>query len=143
MGNNQEFFRQLNKLGEDIVQEVKNSVFDGASAIETTAKNMINKGPRTGKIYTRKKVKHQASAFGEPPKTDTGNLVANIQRKRKDKGFTYEVGTFLNPEYGIYLEFGTTKMEKRPWLLPSYLMHEDEILNNTILGVNKKLGRLK
>jgi len=60
---------------------------------------------------------HQASAPGQYPATDTGRLVSSV-RMLPDVGTSYVVGT--NVEYGRWLEFGTSRMAARPWLLPSF-----------------------
>jgi len=66
---------------------------------------------------------HQASAPGEPPKTDTGGLVSSIAIVLGT--MKAQVGTGL--EYGKYLEFGTTRMEPRPWLYPSLMENGDTL----------------
>lgn len=72
----------------------------------------INTGGRSGRMYGT----HQASAAGEYPKTQTGALVASIQKSLLPLAVT--VGTSL--DHGRYLEFGTSRMAARPWLRPSY-----------------------
>lgn len=79
----------------------------------------IQQGPkRKGRHYPRGKKVHIASAPGQPPKTDTGNLVSNITVQKE--GFAdYSVGSRSNAPYGFWLEFGTSKMLPRPWLMPA------------------------
>jgi hypothetical protein len=59
---------------------------------------------------------HQASAPGEAPAVDTGNLKANVQ-SRMTGATTGEVDVYT--EYGLYLEMGTRHMAPRPALGPS------------------------
>ena len=80
-------------------------------AVETTAKKLIQRGPKTGIMYG----KHQASAPGEPPATDHGDLVRSIESKRD--GLVAVVWT--EEPYGKFLEFGTRHIEPRPWLTPA------------------------
>ena len=59
---------------------------------------------------------HIASAPGQYPASDTGRLAGSI--KAIISGTTAIVGT--NVAYGPMLEFGTSRMAARPWLLPSF-----------------------
>jgi HK97 gp10 family phage protein len=64
---------------------------------------------------------------GSFPRVQTGKLRASITHRVKDedKQIVGEVGT--NVEYGIYLEFGTSKMYPHPFMGPAYDKHEKEI----------------
>lgn len=60
------------------------------------------------------------SAPGQPPHVDTGKLKGSLKmivRKRGERTRA-NVGTDL-PE-GYWLEFGTSRMAARPWLLPAF-----------------------
>ena len=59
---------------------------------------------------------HTPSAPGEPPHVDTGALKSSI-RWWKPQQLTRHIGDGV--EYGIYLEFGTSRMAARPWLTPA------------------------
>jgi hypothetical protein len=79
-------------------------------------------GNRTGRIYKvpGTQVTYTASAPGEPPAVQTGQLrnsvTAIVEKEGKSvKGF---VGTELMK--GLWLEKGTSKMAPRPWLKPSF-----------------------
>ena len=125
------------KLGKvsDAVDKELNAVLQGAGQmVDADAKRSIQTGPRTGRIYTRGAITHQASAPGEPPATDTGGLVSSISYwvdKRKKK---VSVGT--DSIIGRWLEFGTSQMEERPWLLPAIRRQQKPIVRLFI----KKLG---
>ena len=86
-----------------------------ALAIEADAIKSIQRGDKTGAIYQRGKVTHQASAPGQAPATDTGKLVSSI-RSIIGRGEAY-VGT--DYDVGRYLENGTMKIKARPWLRPA------------------------
>lgn len=79
----------------------------------------IQRGAKSGRVYRRGGVTHQASAPGQYPASDTGRLANSVERVfpsgRRMFGM---VGT--NLVYGRYLEFGTSRMAARPWLLPSF-----------------------
>lgn len=89
-----------------------------AMMIEDRAIKNINNGSRSGKVYKRRGVTHQASAPSEFPKTDTGKLVKNIKTKMENP-LEATVGSRAAAPHGYWLEFGTVKMTPRPWLAPS------------------------
>jgi hypothetical protein len=69
--------------------------------------------PKTGRIYTRRGVKHQASAPGEAPATDLGTLAGS-------GGTTYDTEAIVgrvnwSAAHAPMLEFGTVKMDPRPY----------------------------
>lgn len=85
---------------------------------ETKLKREINSGSRSGRVYKRKSVTHQASTAGEPPKTDTGQLVNSIHTRSGDNGLSAEVYSRL--KYAMWLEFGTSKTAARPAWIPIF-----------------------
>ena len=59
---------------------------------------------------------HRASAPGEAPAIDTGNLRGSISvAMTSPTSAMVSVGS----EHGIYLEYGTRKMAKRPYIRPA------------------------
>ena len=76
----------------------------------------IQRGPATGAV---RRDGSRASAPGQFPMSDTGRLANGVEFNLPTAGrLTGEVGT--NIIYGRYLEFGTSRMAARPWLLPSF-----------------------
>lgn len=74
-------------------------------------------GARSGRVYKKgKRVWHRASAPGEPPATDTGNLVGSIY-SRMVAQVTGEVGS--TAEYAPILELGGAHIAARPALIPA------------------------
>ncbi len=80
---------------------------------------MIRNGPRTGRVYTLRGRKHQASAPGEVPANRTGKLVKSVRYEAAGH-HTLKFGE--DAEYAGYLENGThnkgggIKMAPRPHL---------------------------
>ena len=110
------------------ISRVKNK-FDKAEKKATTMacihvtneakKKLSHKG--TGRLYTSREGKgdHRASAEGEPPASDTGQLRRTVgyDVKTNISGYVGRVGT---PEkYGLELERGTSRIAPRPWLKPT------------------------
>jgi hypothetical protein len=87
--------------------------------VENAAKQRVANGPKTGRIYNRRGVEHQASAPGEPPATDTGALIASIGSDAAIVGDTIDGYVRAKAPYAIHLELGTRKMAARPFLVPS------------------------
>ena len=90
------------------------------AAIETAgeAKESILTGTRTGRIYRRKGGKiHQASAPGEHPMSDSGDLQGSIFYDGSRNKLRATVGSII--KHGLFTEEGTKNMKRRPWLEPS------------------------
>jgi phage gpG-like protein len=107
--------QQVGLASEDIIEEV---LFDVATETQSLAVAGIMSGGG-GKTYEKYKPRrtHTASAPGQYPASDTGRLASSV-RMDVVGPTAYVVGT--NVEYGPMLEFGTSRMAARPWLLPSF-----------------------
>lgn len=83
----------------------------------------------SGRVYKKGKKIHIASAPGQPPAIDTGNLRASIQNKVGVRGLNVigEVGSDM--PYSLYLELGTRTMAKRPYLMPAVRKDKHKITN--------------
>lgn len=109
-----------------------------AISISNDAKSSIARGAKTGKIYKRKNITHQASAPGQAPATDTGNLISNINVDTSEQtNFIYYV--ISRAPYSKVLEYGGSKMAPRPFLHPAVVRNKDKIkdikniLHNSLL----------
>lgn len=124
----QQLLGQLKALGVDAQEVVEEVMFDLATDTQNFAIQGIQQGPKSGRTYSRGTVTHVASAPGQYPATDTGRLVSSV-RYIMESATSYRVGTSV--EYGPMLEFGTSRMAARPWLLPSF--------ERARIGVEKEL----
>lgn len=114
--------QQLDTYGRDIRETAKLYVNDVADVAYENALEGILNGPKSGHVYRRYNPfrLHQASAPGQYPADDLGNLAASIEVTHEttaQNNVRATVGS--NLVYGTYLEFGTSKMAARPWLKPS------------------------
>lgn len=128
---------------------VMRGVIRGTEALRERMIERVMQPPKTGHIYKRGKDRyHQASAPGESPANDTGNLVRNITTNY-DAGRlmgTVNVGT----EYGARLEYGfvgqdslgrTIDQLPRPFARPALQEKIPEIRQGIIDEINRELGR--
>lgn len=112
---------QLADLSEDadlVMFEVMTTVLTETKA---EAVRGIQGGPASGVTYQKYNPRrvHTASAPGQYPATDTGRLASSVTAILPTRArLVGEVGTAVM--YGRHLEFGTSRMAARPWLLPSF-----------------------
>ena len=109
-------FRSLLKKYE---RKAKIIVGKAGNMVRNTAVESIQRGSKDGKVYQTyiPRRTHQASAAGQPPATDTGFLVQNINLKIDADGLGASVES--NADYSAALEFGTRKMAARPFMQPA------------------------
>jgi len=81
--------------------------------------------PKHGKAYRRGERVHIASAPGEAPAVDTGALRASGYVEPVQPG-TWEVG--FTAEYAAAEEFGTPRIEPRPYLRPAVEAYRERFL---------------
>lgn len=107
----------------NLLTRVEKAAAISATQVQGEAQRTLQRGSRSGRIYKRGKMSHQASAPGEPLKSDTGHLASHIFA-RVGTGFA-EVGTAVR--YGKFWEEAPSS-KARPWLVPSFLKHKAAIL---------------
>lgn len=106
---------ELRALGEKANAERDKAVKATAIEVRGDIIRRYQKGPATGRTYTRGNVSHTASAPGEAPATDTGRLASATEYRIT--GDRAEVSNSV--AYGPMLEFGTQKIAPRPAWRPS------------------------
>lgn len=120
----------------DTTKVLNDSIKLAALEIRNNVVKKISKGARSGRVYKRRSISHQAAGAGEPPKTDTGRLVGSV---RTDFGFlTADIGSDI--VYAIFQEKGTSKMAAHPYLQPSLEETEPkigDIFNNALRRIFK------
>lgn len=99
----------LEKRGSDLVR-------DTAARLEAEIKISYT-GRKSGRIYKRGSRTHQASAPGEAPAVDAGNLSNSTQWVQESR-LRAVIGT--SAEYAEVLEFGGVKMLPRPFMGPAF-----------------------
>ena len=109
--------KQMQKIEQAITDGANGAILLIANQIKSEAKDLISNSPRGGKTYKKTGGKiHVASAGGEPPAVDTGKLLNSFEigLEASLKGYV-----LANTTYAKHLEFGTSKMQERPFLRPA------------------------
>lgn len=129
---------QLSKLNKQLEPDFQEIVKGGAQLIRGEAVKSIQSGAKSGIVYEKYNPRrtHRASAPGEAPASDTGNLVSKIIVKQKSKNIT---NVESNANYSAFLEYGTSKMEARPFMLPAFEKSKKPITEATFKRVVKKI----
>lgn len=79
----------------------------------------------SGRIYGKRK--HQASLPGQTPAIDTGHLRASITNLVTTRLLTVNGFVWTDVVYAPWLELGTTKMQRRPFLRPALKRNKKKI----------------
>ena len=138
VSNLKKVLSQLDKLEKDMEIPFQEIVKGGGQLIRTEAIKSIQTGAKSGVIYQmyNPRREHRASAPGQSPASDTGNLVNKIIVKQKNRN-TVQVQS--NANYSAYLEYGTSKMEARPFMLPAFEKSKKPIMNAVFRRVVQKI----
>lgn len=92
-----------------------------SAEIERTAKTIMRDSPTNPEVSYGKH-HHHPSYGGNPPAPDTGTLLQSVTHSVDEKNgeaVGYVGSVLKNPDYPRFLEYGTSKMKPRPWLIAS------------------------
>lgn len=117
-----------------------------AHIVHGEAVRLITTGSKTGRVYSRRGVKHRASAPGQAPASDTGRLaqagrvtivsgliLARVSFSTKyaralERGSAYKIGGGGGVDTGAaQREMGTQTLAPRPFLRPALMNKRREI----------------
>lgn len=127
----------LNRLTPNTNREIQKAIGVVLLRIASEAQMLISRGGRSGMIYRRRSITHQASAAGEPPKTDRGTLVRNITVQTDPDGLGGNAGSRDAAAHGRWLELGTSRIDPRPWLVPTFEKLREWIIQRLEQGMGK------
>ena len=133
--------KNLRLLQNGLDKELTNVLRGGGQLIRGEAIRSIQTGPKSGRTYEKYNPRrtHKASAPGQAPSSDTGNLVSQIMSVADGKNTLVE----SRAEYSKFLEFGTSKMLPRPFLFPASEKSTKKIVQVLIQKLNKVAEGLK
>ena len=129
-------------VAKEKLDDVMHDVLDGvALKTQEFAVRGIQRGPASGVIYTRGGgITHQASAFGEYPMSDSGELALDVRVDGIEGLGSDIVSVGTSVRHGFFLEFGTSEMSHRQWLTPSFERASADIIRDAKKQYGKKFG---
>ena len=141
--NINEALKKFDTLKKDLQEPFREVIQGGAQLIRGEAIKDIQTGVKSGRIYEKYNPRrtHRASAPGQSPASDTGNLVRNIAVKMESRD---QVAVVSSAPYSQFLEFGTSKMLPRPFLFPATQRSKKKIamaIFNRVVSEIRKLVR--
>ena len=141
VSNIKKALKQLKTLQKDLEPDFQEIVKGGAQLIRGEAIKSIQSGAKSGIVYEKYNPRrtHRASAPGEAPASDTGNLVSKIIVRQDGKDKT---NVESNAHYSAYLEYGTSKMEPRPFMFPAFEKSRKPIEQAVFKRVVKKIEEM-
>ena len=132
ISNLQAFNRRMNKvLDKGVRQEAKKRMERATKLVRGTAINDVQRGMKSGTTYEKYRPRrtHTASAPGQAPATDTGQLVSSISTRVKTEGRKVVGEIVADAPYAEALEFGTRNMMARPFMQPALDKNTRKITN--------------
>ncbi len=117
---------------------VRNRVHRAVDIVKKEVVEGIQGPPKSGRTYQRGSVTHQASAPGEYPATDLGELANGITTEVSGLPGGDIVGKIISSaKYSKALEYGTRTMQPRPFMAPSLKKSRRKINNIFKQGIIK------
>lgn len=133
--------KEFGAKGPAVARALDGVVKRGALRVANRMVKMVQRGSRTGRTYIRAGgATHQASAPGEPPKSDTGFLASHIRpTTTKVRGNAVESSVIVSDSKAGFLEDGTSNMKARPFVEPSFQLELPAIRRDAALSIRKAL----
>ena len=133
--------KKFDSLKKDLETPFREVIAGGAQLIRGQAIRSIQTGPKSGRIYEKYNPRrtHRASAPGQAPASDTGNLVSQIRVREENKDL---IKVESNALYSSFLEFGTSKMLARPFLFPATESSRQKIIQAVFNKVKQEIQKI-
>ena len=100
-----------------LIDDANKITEEAADKMAKEMKKSILSGAKSGRQYYVNGARHTASAPGQPPANVTGDLVRSIKVTKERNKSTINI----SKNYAIFLEFGTSKMRPRPFIIPAFM----------------------
>jgi HK97 gp10 family phage protein len=129
-------------VAQAVTDEVNKALYASALHVEGVAKKSILNGEKSGRVYKRRTVTHQASAPGEAPASDTGRLVNSFSSYLDSSALTsFVIAGRGTVKYATMLEFGTSRIAPRPFMTPALEQSKDFINDRLTDAVIRATGK--
>lgn len=155
---------EFNEIPDELKPAIEEEMVHAGNLIRNSILRKLQSGSKSGRTYlfrpakpgevptsfrkapqghfypvVKRSTPHQASAPGESPATDTGELVSRIVSLAQNGGV--ETGALTGQNHvPIWLEKGTSYMKARPYFEPSVRESEPEIEDNVARVLNSILS---
>lgn len=132
---------------EELISIVEDTLKKCADKIRSDIQKSMSDTPRNYERPTykhNKKIPHYPSLPGNPPAPDSDDLRKSIHWESERNGDVViaRVGTTMPDEkYPIYLEYGTSKMQPRPWLKPAMENNTEFVKRELSVAMKNYIGR--
>jgi HK97 gp10 family phage protein len=110
---------RLKRMANDTAGEVLRRLYMAGQMIELDAERSITAGSVSGKG-------HVASSPGQPPNRDTGQLDGSIETEIRAQNPPTVAVVARDPK-AKFLEWGTSRMQPRPFMRPATERNRDEV----------------
>lgn len=131
----------VNWNGGNLIQKIRaatvTGLVRGTESVREEAVSLINTGAKTGRIYRRNGISHQASAPGQSPAADTGDLASKIGTSVDASALTGTIEFYS--AHAKHLEYGTSRMSPRPYARVAVAHKSDEITKDIADEIGKVL----
>jgi hypothetical protein len=116
-------------------------VIAGTEAALGEGTRLILSPPKTGRVYHRAGRTHQASAPGEAPANDFGQLAASGRAIYPGQEDLFIIRGIANwsTDYAAYLELGTSRIDPRPFGRPAADFVAPELAGMVAMGIKARL----
>lgn len=133
-----EFGSKLNKMKAQAKKENLAAIIKHLMLLHSDTVRKMQQGERSGKTYKKGQNRyHQASAPGEFPKTDRGQLVSSLFYETDVRGDKVEGKFGSKAAHGKHLEYKPAAHGGRPWLKPQFDLFAPK-LRDALLNINRK-----
>lgn len=123
-----EITKAMQKLQRGIDNDKKRFVTTVCAEVERTAKTLMRDTPTNQAVSYGKKNHHPSYPFN-PPAPDTGNLMRSVTHDVEVIGDEAIGHIGSTSKYAPYLEYGTSKMQPRPFLSTALIKCQSFIQN--------------
>ncbi len=130
----------LEKKSDDALLAAEPVIRRGALRIANRIVRTLQRGSRSGVVYSVRGGEHQASAEGEAPKSQSGFLASHVKPSAvRLSGGVLTSRVVISASYAGFLEEGTNLMGPRPYVKPSFLLEIPAIDDDMRRAIRGKL----